>query len=165
MEAKVRRERKESPCLAVSCSIFARTNHLHWQGPVPGKNSLKFCCHRPRVRFLTRSGIGRATAVGPDGAFARRIEGCKRQATDLLARDFYSLSLPTLVDRCNSPSSFTFDENGRSNSEDAWKLFCRAATIFRQIASNKDYSWINFFQRRTNIQTDISFFSNMMWIL
>lgn len=90
MVAKVRRERKESSCLAVSCSIFARTNHLHWQGPVPGKNSLKFCCHRPRYGFLTRSASG-ATAR----ASVRWIEGCKRQATDLLARDFYSLSLPT----------------------------------------------------------------------
>jgi len=52
------------------------------------------------------------------GPLARWIEGCKRQATDLLARDFYSLSLPT--PDCVGPS---VDENGWLSSVDAEKLF------------------------------------------
>lgn len=50
---------------------------------------------------------------------ARRIEGCKRQATDLLARDFYSLSLPT-PDRRGLVS---LDGDVRFGFEDAENFF------------------------------------------
>lgn len=81
-------------------------------------------------------------AVGPELS-ARRIEGCKRQATDLLARDFYSLSLPMRpLASSYSPPPFPRDGNGRFSSEDAENFF---ATVLPreswQCERYKDHSW------------------------
>lgn len=86
MVVKVRRERKES---SVSWCL------------VPFSRAPIICIDRALFQVKTRLN---SAATGPCMGFLTRsarwselrwIEGCKRQATDLLARDFHSLSLPT----------------------------------------------------------------------
>lgn len=100
------REGRERPLVSWCLVPFSRALIIRIdRASFAGKNLLKFCCHW-LVRFpsslsLPLSFSLRGTEHGPQPRCLvpfRRIEGCKRQATDLLVRDFY-LALDAIVVR------------------------------------------------------------------